>query len=221
MEYEAKLSDIIASLPEVAGGFLFAPDKGLYSNQAVDIASDSSLHQVSTKLTKMVSMLSVHFNDTKAIRVNFKDLILYGTCMQNDHWLFLLHQPSLSPGMLKMTVQMALNIETDTVDFKQTNDDFPSFDPPVETIDTPEEDIMATLLDPDSELYTPLTRIQDQLTHHIGPIANLIFKDAIELWAKKASPSAADTLPDLIGILEEEIDNKEDRKSFRDCLNSI
>jgi len=220
MEYEAKLSDIIASLPEVAGGFLFAPDRGLYSNQAFDIADDDSLQQVSLKLTKMVSMLSVHFHDTKAIRVNFKDLILHGTSMQDGHWLFLFHQPSLSPGMLKMTVQMALNIEADPIEPNQTNEDFPSFDPPIETIETPEEDIMETLLDPDSELYTPLSTIQDQLAYYIGPIANLIFKDSIELWAAKNSPSA-DTLPYLIDILEEEIDNKEDRKTFRNCLNSI
>lgn len=220
MEYEAKLSDIIASLPEVAGGFLFAPEKGLYSNQAANIADDNSLQQVSKKLTKMISMLSVHFHDTRAIRVNFKDIILYGTSIQNGHWLFLFHQPSLSPGMLKMTIQMALNIEADPNESIQNTEDISSFVSPIETIAPPEEDIMEALLEPNSELSKPLATILDQLAHHVGPIATLMLKDSVELWATKNSPSVKN-LPHLITILEEEIDNPEEQKVFRNSLNSL
>lgn len=75
MEYESKLTDIIASLPEVDGGFLYDPTRGIYSNQTAGTVDDLSLLQVSTKLSKIVSMLAVHFHDTGGIRVTFKDLI--------------------------------------------------------------------------------------------------------------------------------------------------
>jgi hypothetical protein len=218
MEYEAKLSDIIASLPEVAGGFLYAPDKGIYSNQTAGIANDGSLQQVSMKLTKIVSMISVHFHDTGGIRVCFKDLILFGTVIEDGHWLFLLHQPSLSLGMIKMTVQMALNIEPDVTPQSQLSE--VSQDVTDSNINTSAtEDIMEILLAPESELREPLTGIQKQLALHIGPVAELVFQDSVEIWAGNATPSL-ENLPELISMMEEEIDDDDDRKTFRDNLKS-
>ncbi len=220
MEYESKLSDIIASLPEVAGGFLYSPDTGIYSNQTIDIASDDSLQQVGMKLTKIISMLSVHFNDTNSIRVNFKDLVLFGTVIHNEHWLFLLHQPSLSPGMLKMTVQMALNIEPETFEPDQITEEVSTSDTEPEATETSTENIMEILLAPESELNIPLITIQEQLAQHIGPVAGLVFNDSVETWATQNSPSI-DNLPELLSMLEGEIDDEEEKKIFRISLKSI
>jgi hypothetical protein len=218
MEYEAKLSDIIASLPEVSGGFLYAPDKGIYSNQSGGIADDMSLQQVSMKLTKIVSMISVHFNDTGGIRVSFKDLILFGTPIEGGHWLFLLHQPSLSPGMIKMTVQMALNIEpteTPQTQIPEVSPDGTESHPDVSV----SEDIMAILLAPESELKEPLIDIEQQLAEHIGPVAELVFQDSVEKWAASGTPSL-ENLSELISMMENEIDDEDERKVFRDSLKS-
>jgi hypothetical protein len=219
MEYETKLSDIIASLPEVAGGFLFAPDKGLYSNQTIDIADTESLEQIGTKLSKIVTLLTVHFHDTKSIRVSFKDLVLYGTKIPNSHWLFLLHQPSLSPEMLKMTVHMALNIEAKPLEHPQPKDNNPSPIDLAQANDTQDQEIMATLMASDSDLSVPLTKIKENLALHIGPISQIVFEDSIDVWAVNGSPSL-DNLPDLIDILEKEIDNKDARNSLRNCVKS-
>jgi hypothetical protein len=220
MEYEAKLSDIIASLPEVSGGFLYSPDKGIYSNQAGTAASDAVLQRVSQKLIKIVSMLSIHFNDTGGIRVTFNNLILFGMKIEEGNWLFLLHQPSLTPGMIKMTVQMALNIQ-------------PGDDPPEEQELPTEDDIsesladndasaaalMASLMDSESELSKPLATIQEELATHIGPVAELIFEDSIKTWCANGPPSLED-LPELITMFEEEIDDEDDRKLFRENLKA-
>lgn len=221
MEYESKLSDIIASLPEVAGGFLFAPDKGLYSNQTIGITDADSLQQVGIKLSKIVTILTVHFHDTKSIRVNFKDLILYGTGIQNGHWLFLLHQPSLSPEMLKMTVQMALNIEEDPSEYaetQQSNLSSPAASEEANVKPSQEQDSMTVLMAPNSELSAPLTIIKENLALHIGPIAHLVFEDSIDIWVANGKPSL-DRIPDLIGMLEEETDNEDARNSLRNCID--
>ena len=219
MEHESKLSDIIASLPEISGGFLYAPDKGIYSNPTVGISTDDSLQQIGMKLTKIVSMVATQFSDTNAIRVNFKDLILFGTAIHNSHWMFLLHQPSLSPGMLRMTVQMALNIEPETIQQDQITEIPQTPDPNAQLTAASTENIMGSLLAPESELERPLTTMQEQLAHYIGPVAGLIFQDSVETWAANNTPSL-DNLPALISILEEEIDEEDDRTAFRDCINS-
>ena len=203
MEYESKLTDIIASLPEVDGGFLYDPMRGIYSNQTAGTIDDSSLLQVSAKLSKIVSMLAVHFHDTGSIRVTFKDLILYGLMFEANNWLFLLHHPSLSPGMVKMTVQMALNIQ---------QDEEPETLQALETL-------FDVLMHEESELREPLTTIQEELANHIGPVAELVFADAIDEW--KDAPPSLETIPELLDILEQEIDDEDACILFRENLKAI
>ncbi len=215
MEYDSKLADIIASLPEVTGGFLYAPDRGIYSNQTGGVVQDESLQQISLKLTKIVSMMSVHFHDTGGIRVCFRDMILFGTMIQDGHWLFLLHQPSLSPGMIKMTVQMALNIQTE----ESPEADFSA--EPQEATENPQtnDNIMAILLSEESELRLPLENIHSQLAHYIGPVAELVFNDSVEIWASNNTPSL-ENLPELISMIQGEIDDEDDRNEFLNSLQS-
>ena len=208
MEYESKLTDIINSLPEINGGFLYAPDRGIYSNQATGIADDESLQSVSIKLSKIVSMMTIHFQDTEGIRVTFRDLVLYGVMMKDNDWLFLLYQPSLSYNMVKMTVRMALNIKFE----ENVITEQPS--PPVaEKFDI--EDIMG----PESVLGPPLITIQEELATHIGPVAEIVFLDAVKAWSKDA-PSI-ESLPELISTLELEIDDEKAAKVFMDNLESF
>lgn len=218
MEYEARISNIIASLPEVLGGFLYHPQKGIYSKQTAALASDDSLQEIGLKLTKIVSMISVHFQDTGDIRVCFKDLILYGTRIDEGGWLFLLHHPSLSPGMLKMTVQMALNIEPDPSLPAKLPNTSQDLDAPAPLQDNPKKDAIDNLLTPQSPFKEPLDAIQEQLAQHIGPIADLVFRDSLEIWAAQAPLSLAN-LPGLVSLLEEEIEDEGERQIFRDSLN--
>ncbi len=214
MDYESKLSDIIASLPEVDGGFLYSAEKGIYSNQTDGIGDDDSLLQVSVKLNKVISMLAIHFHDVGSLQVSFKDLILFGILFEDNQWLFLFHHPSLSPGMVKMTVQMALNIEQDE------DDDFfqEAEESPAESTEK-KESLVDVLLNDESELQGPLRQIQEELARHIGPVAELVFVDAIEKWSE-LSPSL-ETLPKLLTILEREIDDEVSRGLFNENLQSL
>jgi hypothetical protein len=218
MEYESKLTDIIASLPEVSGGFLYSPDKGgIYSNQSGSSASNEALQKVSLKLSKIVSMYAIHFNDTGGVRVSFNNLDLCGIKIDEANWMFLVHQPSLTPGMLKMTVQMALNLEADTNAPVQQQQQASQ---PAASASTAGGCTMAELLDPDSEMRSPLTIIQEELATHIGPVAELVFDDHVETWCTQSTPSIS-TLPELVTMLGEEIDDESDRNAFKKNLKGL
>lgn len=205
MEYESKLTDIIESLPEINGGFLYAHERGVYSNQTAGIADDVALQNVSVKLSKIVSMMAIHFHNTEGIRVTFKDLVLYGVMIEDNHWLFLFYQPSLSYSMVKMTVQMALNIK-----FEENEITEPPTPPVTKKFD------IEDLAGPDSVLGPPLITIQEELATHIGPVAEPVFLEAVEQWSKN-SPSI-ESLPELISALEMEIDDERAAKLFVDNL---
>ncbi len=209
MDYEAKLSDIIASLPEIEGGFLFSPDNGIYANMASGIAGDEGLLQVALKFSKISSLLSVHFQDTGNFRATFKDLILFGMLVEKNHWLFLFYQPTLSPGMLNMTVKLALNIEESETETAVSE--------PEPAHEAAGKSILPILLDPESELSEPLNTIKDALARYIGPVAELVFEETAEDWGNNFPP-IHENLHELISVLENEIDDDDDREAFKGAL---
>ncbi len=217
MDYEAKLSDIIASLPEIEGGFLYSPDSGIYANQATGLASDDGLFQVALKFSKIFSLLSVHFHDTGNFRATFKDLVLFGMLVDRDHWMFLFHRPTLSPTMLNMTVQLALHIETDEVEQGGTREKVPAPPEAESHSDATGDAILASLLAPESELSKPLNKIRDELAKYIGPVAELVFEESTAEWASNSPPTLA-ALPELMSVFEEEIDDDKDRTTFKEAL---
>ena len=77
------------------------------------------------------------------------------------------------------------------------------------------EDIMG----PESALGPPLITIQEELATHIGPVAEIVFLDAVKAWSKDA-PSI-ESLPELISTLELEIDDEKAAKVFMDNLESL
>lgn len=66
----------------------------------------------------------------------------------------------------------------------------------------------------------PLNSIKDELSKYIGPVAELIFEELTEEWGTNFSPTFK-TLPDLIRLLEEEIDNDDDRKTFNKAVDAF
>ena len=220
MNYEEKLTDIIASLPEIEGGFLFAPERGVYGNQATEISSTDDLLQLALKFSKILSMLSVHFQDTGNFRVTFKDLVLFARVLDQGQWLFLFHRPSLSPGMIDMTVKLAINIQSDETAPKE-NQEGASLQPPPASISVAtDKNILKELLDSKSELREPLAGINDELSKYIGPVAGLIFEEVAEEWAANFSPTF-ENLSELTRTLKKEIDNDSDRESFQKAVEAI
>ncbi|MBU1137937.1 MAG: hypothetical protein KKA76_03060 [Proteobacteria bacterium] len=220
MDYEAKLSDIIASLPEIEGGFLYTPEKGVYGNQATGISDDENLLQVALKFSKMLSMLSVHFHDTGNFRVTFKDLVLFGMVLDQGQWLFLFHRPSLSPSMINMTVQLALNIEANEAEQRGSQELISTPPEPEPSSVSTDNDTLKILMASESKLSKPLNRIKDELSKYIGPVAELIFEEFAEEWGKKFSPTL-ENLPELTRVFAEEIDNDDDRKSFEKTVKAF
>lgn len=220
MNYEEKLTDIIASLPEIEGGFLFAPERGVYGNQATEISSSDDLLQLALKFSKILSMLSVHFQDTGNFRVTFKDLVLFARVLEQGHWLFLFYRPSLSPSMINMTVQLAINIQSDETGANDNQEGASIQSPPASASVVTEKNILKELLDSNSELREPLACINEELSKYIGPVAGLIFEEFAEEWAAKFSPTI-ENLPELTRTLEKEIDNDSDRERFQKAVETI
>ncbi len=222
MNYEAKLSDIIASLADIEGGFLYSPEKKLYADMSNDITDPESLARIGEKFTRINNLLVPHYNDISRLRVTFKDLVLCGAPLPEDHWLFLFYRPGLSPTMLNMTVQLALNVEDDEPEVISTSTETPIQE---ETAEPPEEedsvqDLLESLLKPSSRLSRPLLEIKELLPEFIGPVADLVFEESIRKWAEIEPPTRENmlTFNDIILL---ELDGENDRERITEITKTF
>lgn len=215
------LSDLAASLPEVKGAFLFAPQAGILAQQLDDSTRHFNPLAIGEKLTRIATIASDQLHDLTKVEVTFDTMILSGRKLPDQSWLFLIHAPELSSGMIKIALQMALNNSANDIDTPA-----PHYEPVVEAIvaEAPpvEEEIIRTvdteaLMAAGTPLANPLNVLLEELANYIGPAAVPVFHDILTIWGQEYNPST-DTLKHLIPLIANEIDDSDDKESF---LNHI
>ncbi len=223
MNYEAKLSDIIASLADIEGGFVYSAEDGLYADISPDIATPESLSRIGEKFTRINSLLAPHYFDISRLRITFKDLVLCAIPLPESYWLFLFCRPGLSPTMLNMTVQLALNVGDDESESISPSAEVPIHEETPDTIDQEEEsvhDLLESLLQPASRMSRPLLEIKELLPEFIGPVADLVFEESIRKWAELETPSRENML-DFNDIILLEIDDENDREQITEITKTF
>lgn len=231
MNHKTFLSDLFASLPGVNGAFLFAPSSGIIARQLDPVTNEFNISAIGEKITTIAAIASEQFSDITQIEVTFNTMILSGRQLPDQNWLFLLHTPELSGGMIRMALQMALNNSS------QESDD----DIPVDLTETPveneiEEEItleelpvtqdeesqagIEALMAPGAPLAKPLHILQDELANLIGPVAIPVFQELLNKWYQENTPTP-NTLKHLISLIDTEIDDREDIITFHAHIKDL
>ncbi len=224
MNHETFLSDLFTSLPEVNGAFLFSSRSGIVAKQLDPLISNFNPLAIGKKIAAIAAIASEQLSDISQIEVNFGAMILSGRQLPDKNWLFLLHTPELSSGMIRMALQMALNNSNQESDDTEAN----QAEPPAEDMITAEpvtregerEVDIEALMSPGAPLARPLNILQDELANFIGPAAVPVFQDLLTTWCQEHTP-ALDTLKHLIPLLDKEIENAEDINTFHTNIKDL
>lgn len=229
MNYKIFLSDLCSSLPEVNGAFLFTPQSGIVAKQLDNLTSNFNPLAIGKKITDIAAIATEQLDDITQIEVNFDSMILAGRLLPNQNWLFLLHNPELSSGMIRMALQMALNNSSHEDDDSQTNQPEAPIEDIVEEVSedeqptTQEEEIQfntEALMAPDAPLAKQLQILQDELANFIGPVAVPVFHEILNTWCQGHTP-ALDTMKHLIPLMDKEIDDTEDINTFHTNIKDL
>ena len=229
MNHEIFLSDLCTSLPEVNGAFLFAPQSGIVAKQLDHLISNFNPLAIGKKIAGIAAIASEQLDDITQIEVNFDAMILSGRLLPDQNWLFLLHKPELSSGMIRMALQMALNNSSHENDDTQDNQAELPAEEMVEEVSedeqptTQEEEIQfdtEALLSPDAPLAKHLHILQDELANFIGPAAVPVFHEILNTWCQGHTP-ALDTLRHLIPLMDKEIDDTEEINTFHTNIKDL
>lgn len=223
MNHEIFLSDLVTSLPEIQGAFLFTPQDGILSTRIGDSISAFNPRAIGEKMTSIAAAASDHLHDISQIQVNFDNMILSGRLLPEEKWLFLLHSPELSIGMIRMALQLALNNNTQEIDSPAPQPEAPAAkltaaEPPVIREAIPVD--IEALMSPGAPLAKQLNGLQEELANYIGPAALPVFQEILATWCQENSPEL-NTLKNLIPLLDREIEDSEDIKTFHNKIKDL
>jgi len=223
MNHESFLSDLTSSLPDLHGAFLLTPQAVILATHIGTLISDYNPQAIGKKITAIAKSASSYSNNINQIHVTCDNMILSGRLLPDQNWLIIVHSPELSSGMIRMTLQFALNNSSQG----NENLDGPGETPVTERVDAePALSNESTttdpldLMSPESPLAEPLNELQDALANFIGPAAVPVFRDVLTAWCQEHTP-ALTTLKFMIPLLEEEIEDSEDINSFRTSIKNI
>ena len=223
MNYEFFLSDLITSLPEINGAFLFTPQDGILFTHRGDSISDFNPRAIGEKMTSIVATASVHLPDITQIQVSFDAMILSGRLLPEEKWLFLLYSPELSSGMIRMALQLALNNSAQENDTPATQA-APATEEPVAVVSPVMKEAdpvdLEALMSPGAPLAKTLTALQEELANFIGPAAFPVFQEILTIWCQENSPELH-TLKHLIPLLDREIEDSEDINTFHNQIKDL
>lgn len=223
MNHQSFLLDLVTSLPEINGAFIFTPQTGILSQHIDDSIHNFDSLAIGKKLTVIAGKASDHFNDITHLQVNFDNIILSGRQLPEQKWLFLLHTPELSSGMIRMTLQLALNNSAHESDSPATHPEPQAQKRAAAVPPAPKEKIpidIDALMSPGAPLAKQLNALQEELANCIGPAAMPVFHDILTVWCQENTPGL-NTLKHLIPLLNKEIDDSEDVKIFNNNIKDL
>lgn len=223
MNHKSFISDLSTSLPELHGAFLFNPQADILATHVGVSISDFKPLAIGKKITAIAAKTALQFNDIKQIQLTCDDMILSGRQLPDQNWLVLIHSPELSSGMIRMTLQFALNNssqedaspdqpdETSATEMAAAEPTLPQESSPVDTL---------ALMSPGSPLADPLNELQNELANYIGPAATPVFQDVLTEWCRQHTPGLT-TLKFLIPLLDKEIEDSADISSFHSNIKDL
>lgn len=217
MNHEAFLADLVTSIPELQGAFLFSPPTLLASYCGPAISHWSPL-AIIKKITAVIDMASVHLPDIMQIQVTFDNMILSARLLPDQNWLLLLHTPQLSTSMINLTLQLALNNSYQDSAIESRPSAPAVNEQPAAGPETTSNIDTVALMAAGAPLAKPLNDLQDALAHCIGPAAFPVFQDILSVWCRQHIPALA-TLKYLLPLLEREVEDSND--TFHNTIKNL
>jgi hypothetical protein len=218
MNHELFLADIVSSMPEISGAFLFNPQSGLLATHSGGDGRSFEAPGVAKKMAVVAALASNQFQDLNQLQLRFDAMVLSGRLLPDGNWLCLLYTPELSVGMIRMALQIALNNSAQGFDTSPTPavvQEQPVTEPPPapEKKRADSETDPEVLLVPGAPLAGPLTVLQEGLAQCIGPVAVPVFHELLLAWCQQHTPSTT-TIKHLVTLIEQEIEDKEGIREF-------
>lgn len=210
-----QIIDDLKSIPGVVGAAIYRSKHGIIHNNLPSLFKQERLTEIAKLLVKINSAGRLNFPDLAEVLLNFEESVLVCRQYTNQDFLFAICDPGINLNLLSMSLNLAIE------QFADQPAAATEPETPATTGAAPSEAPAATDLDKlrsSPALAQPLQVMQDLLTKVMGPMAVIVFEDALVLWSRNHPPAPA-SLPKLLEILCLEFGDEEKAQTYRELVH--
>jgi predicted regulator of Ras-like GTPase activity (Roadblock/LC7/MglB family) len=209
-----QLTEDLKSIPGVIGAAVYRSKQGIIANNLPSLFKQERLNDIAKLLVKINSAGRLNFPDLGEVLISFEESMLLCRQLAPQDFLVAICDPSINMNLLAMSMNLAVeefsrNQPTAATTTPQTTTQAPSRPAPVDL-----DAIRAS-----GPLAMPLKVMEELLSEVMGPMAGIVFEDALASWSKAAVP-ATGTLPKLLEILYHEFGDDDKAKVYRDMVRN-
>lgn len=206
--------DEIKTIPGIIGGFVFGVTHGIQMNNLPPVFKEENLNKIGKVLDKIYRSSKAGSPDITELSLYYEESTIIARPLGKTGYLIVMSEPSLNQNLITMSMNMVADeiIQMgEKLDRAAENRDRDTQTPPVKKAISIEEIIN------NSPLSEQLGGMQTALLKIVGPMAKIIFKDAINIWIDSNNPSES-SLPRLVKILLNEINNREREEKYLNLI---
>lgn len=206
----------LQSVPGVIGAFVFHTKTGILSKALPAVFKEAKLIRIGKSLVKIYAAGCMGTSELSEISLFYEESIVIVRRISTREFFIVLLDPSANLNL----VAMSLNLTIDELQSATEKDPVSAVLMPVEkTVEAVPQSNGNNGFSPEGLLQNgsmaeSLQKMQLSLAKVMGPIAKVIFRDALNEWIKAGKPSAA-TFTELIEILQTEINDPEKFRDYR------
>jgi hypothetical protein len=207
--------DELKSVPGVIGAYLFNLKTGVLASNLPGLFKEEKLVSLGRMLTKMNSAGRRSFPDIVEGTLFFEESAIVLREVSGGTCLIAICDPSFNSNLLTMSINLTLE------ELKNSGERAdPIMQPAAAAAPPPKAAVpAANQLLADGPLATLLKEMQTLLSKVLGPMAQIVFQDALAEWAACHPPTAV-ALPQLVELLAREIGEPGRVKSYKQLLDA-
>jgi predicted regulator of Ras-like GTPase activity (Roadblock/LC7/MglB family) len=203
-----QLIDDMKAIPGVIGACTYCSQNGIIDNNLPSLFKHDRLDNTAKHLAKVHAAGRLNFPDLTEVMICYEESVVVFRQINQDNHLITICDPGINMNLLGMSLNLAIeNIppEPEVINPPQS----------AEKTDAPVPDIN-TLLNK-GPTAKPLQTMQQLLAKVIGPMAKIVFEDAVIRWAPDSTLKKG-SLSKLLEVICQEIGDKEKSGEYRDLV---
>lgn len=206
-----QLINELKDIPGVIGACTYSLQFGLQENNLPKIFKPEKLTAIGKQLNKLYTAGQMNFDDLSDLILNYDETIIAARKLPNNHLFFAICEPSLNQNLLSMSLNLLQEEYHD--DLMASKNEVSSINSSVEN---PEPS--KTKNPADTNLTALFESLRDHLFKIMGPMAGLIFDEAIDKWQTQGAVVGS-RLENLLDLLYQEIGDGGKIKHYQELID--
>ncbi len=206
-----QLINDMQAIPGVIGACTYRSQEGIIDNNLPSLFKNDHLHSTAKHLAKIHAAGRLNFPDLTEVMVNYEEsIVVFRQLNLNDH-LITICDPGINMNLLAMSLNLAIENMPAAAD--DNNKPAESNEPEPTKQAPPNIDAMMKK----GPMAQPLQTMNKLLAKVIGPMAKIVFEDAVGRWAN-AGVTGKGSLSKLLELICQEIGDAEKSNEYRDLV---